>query len=277
VIILDLRLGDHRSNDRTGLTLLEKLRDAPCILYSNYLTNDVTREAQARHDQVQWSGKAEEPEILVKQVNDATRNSSATRYGLRVAPGAHCSPAEVLLALFPGRTDLPPGLVADLLHQLFPQPKTIELELLTEEQQTSVPASRGHSLVCKVMPEGLAPFVVKFGPRDQVEREADRHGRHVHDRLDDRFYGDMSGHALFWDVGAAAYRFIGSTGGGLPTFSEFYGSHSDVEALLNPLRHFFAAVWGKHYRENSSSPDSLYTQYDRSFRLGSDSESPRWA
>ena len=268
VIILDLRLSSHFTDDRTGLDILEKLPDTPVILYSNWPTVEITRLAQARHDDVTCIGKMEPPDELVTAVTRAARRVCAARHGLRLSAGPQCRPAEVIAALFPEKPELPPGMIEDLLHRLFPESKAMTAVRISATHPDSAPASRGHSVVCKVIPDGLAPFVVKFGPAEKIEREASRYDRHVHDRLGDRFYGAMNGRATFWDIGAASYRFMGANSPRLCTFTEFYEREDDPELLLRPLRHFFVELWGPHYRARSTPWHSpLYESYNRALRL----------
>lgn len=269
VIILDLRLSNHFTDDRSGLSVLEKkLPAVPVILYSNWLTTEITRDAQARHANVRCVGKMEPPEVLVDAVKDAARRTCAARYGLRLQPGPGCAPAEVLATLFPDKPELPPGMVEDLLHRLFPESKAMAIARVAAAHPASVPASRGHSVVCKVTPDGLAPFVVKFGPAEKIEREVRRYARYVRDRLHDRFYGEMNAVSIFWEAGAASYRFIGSSGARLPTFSGFYEQEGDPDVLLRPLRHFFAHLWRPYYRlPLAPFCDPLYESYDQALRL----------
>jgi hypothetical protein len=209
----------------------------------------------------------EPPERLVEAVKEAARRSSAARFGLQLRPGRGCERSEVFSALFPGTAELPPNMAADLLHRLFPESREMTVECLSAHP-ASVPVSRGHSVVCKVTPEHLAPFVVKFGPADKVEREASRYSRYVHDRLTGRYYSEMHASKTFWDAGATSYKFIGANEGRLLTFSERYEQEGDSSALLRPLRHFFADLWGLNYRAPSTpwlSP--LFELYARSLKL----------
>jgi hypothetical protein len=149
----------------------------------HYLTNDVAE--RRRHDRC--SGAARRSPGSVKQVNGATQLPRATG-----ATSPRHTAASRSARAFPAEQN---AARSWRTHTHLPQPKTVELELLTEEQQTS---SRHHEAFARlqVMPRTGA-VQVKFG-RAPVERKPTGTGA-MHNRLDDRFYGTRAV-ALFWNV-----------------------------------------------------------------------------
>ncbi|GAB4531461.1 MAG: hypothetical protein Kow0063_10720 [Anaerolineae bacterium] len=266
VAIVDVRLLDEYSDDRSGLQLLESLQSAARILYSAYLTPELTLEVIRRYSTTRWVSKHQSPQQLLDEVDSAARQASRRDLTLQRPPALDSQ--RIVEALFGPDSDVPYDMVEDTLGQLFPENQKITLAPLGEERVTPFSVSRGRSFVSKVYPDDLEPVVVKLAPAGQARNEQKKYQEHVKGRLVGQFYAQVEHTVEFWDIGGTTYSFLGSSLRALPSFTVFYRREKDPELILKPLRHFFQEVWGRHYHQPlSRAPASLFQVYDQALRL----------
>jgi CheY-like chemotaxis protein len=267
VAIVDLRLQDEYSDERSGLELLESLQEAPCILYSAYLSPEVTREALRLYSATSWVSKSESPSRLLDEVASAARESCASQRDWALRQPSAWTSQRIVETLFGRDTDVPSDIVEDVLGQLFPENRKIKLEPVGGEVASSLSVSRGHSIVFKAWPDDFEPVVVKLAPAERIQSEAGRYREHIQDRLVGLFYARLERTVEFWDLGGTAYRFMGSSLRTLPSFTTFYQEERDPELILKPLRHLFTEVWSRHYNSSQHEDFPLFRVYDQALNL----------
>jgi CheY-like chemotaxis protein len=268
VAVVDLRLLDEYSDERSGLALLRHLRPARCILYSAYLKPEVTSQASKRHGASDWVGKDEAPQRLLSAIAEAAQESCAGHRRLAIHRPFAWTPRQVVSTLFRKDTDIPPETVEDVLAQLFPGSTELTLGTVGGEVATPLPVSRGRSVVLKVLPGDLEPVVVKLAPADKTKVEAENYRKYVKGRLVGRFHARLERTVEFWDLGGAVYTFLSSSLRAMPSFTTFYRKETDHQVILRPLHHFFREVWSKHYGEPLPYRHiPLFQIYDRTLDL----------
>lgn len=268
VAIIDLRLLDDYSDDRTGLDLLGRLRSARCILHSNYLTPEVLRTAQRKYPGVDWADK-HEPAMLLSAVEEAARQMSVYfKAGvIRWPPSWDLN--QSLPPLIPVSDTISAQSIAeDVIVQLFPATHTLKPEAVNGAIAGLHSIVRGRTFVAKVYPDHLEPQILKISRVQGTQGERARYTQFVEHQLIGLFSTRLVNSIEFWDLGGAVYSFMGSSRQMLPTFATFYTTQIDSEAILKPLRHFFTIVWRKHYDENQALQHaSLFQAYDAIFSL----------
>jgi DNA-binding NarL/FixJ family response regulator len=267
VAIVDLRLLDDYSDERSGLELIRSLRSARCILYSAYLSPEVTREALSRYGATSWVSKGEPTQRLLDEVGKAAQGSCASHRDLALRQASAWTPQRIVEILFGRDTDVPPDIVRDVLGRLFPENAKIKLETVGGEVANSLSVSRGRSFVCKAWPDDLEPVVVKLAPAEQIQSEAENYRKHIQGRLVGQFYAHLEQTIGFWDLGGTVYRFMGSSLRKLPSFTTFYQEKTEPAIILKPLNHFFTEVWSRHYRSSQHEDLSLFRVYDQALNL----------
>ena len=235
IAIVDLRLYDHGQDERSGLRLLKDLRSARCIVYSSYLSPEVTREVKRAYGATEWVSKGEAPQRLIRLIAQAVRTSCAGRRRLSVK-ATDWNPSQVTHAIFGARSDVPPASVNDVLRQIFAEQTEISLEPLGDVASLLPSVSRGHSVVYKVQPDGLEPVVVKLAPAATIRKEARNYEKYVKNRLVGLHHARLEQTIGFWDLGAAVYSFLGSSQDRLPSFAGVYLGQTSSEALAGASR-----------------------------------------
>ncbi len=271
IAIVDLRLEDDHSDDRSGLALLQALKSARCILYSAYLASDLLRIA-ARQPNVDWVDK-QNYELLYIALDEAARKSSAQQRGVTIHWPNSWQREQIIQALFSDAPTLPQvEILDDIIAQLFPNNQRIVPEAINGSVNGLQSVMRGRSIVAKVYPDALQPMIVKLGNAGRACREYANYQLHVHNQLPGRFHTQIENHLAFWDLGGTVYSFMGAGQKVLPTFSQHYAKALPAEAILSPLRHLFQTVWQAHYeRARPIEAPSLFAVYDEIFHL-----SQRW-
>jgi DNA-binding NarL/FixJ family response regulator len=268
VAIVDLRLFDDFSDEKSGLELLPSLQSAQCILYSAYLSPEVIREAIREYGATDWIRKHDSPQSLLTAIADAAAKNYAHRQKISIHWPARWTMGRIIQTLFSEKTGVPPGLVVDVLFQLFHKNRKMDLETVGGVHITSPPISRGRSVVLKVEPEGLEPVILKLVSAERLQREQQNYQQYVKDRLVGRFYAQLERTAVFWDLGGIVYSFIGSSLDVLPSFTAFYETETNHQNILKPLHHFFTEVWRRHYDQASAEQDTpLFQIYDKALKL----------
>jgi CheY-like chemotaxis protein len=266
VAIVDVRLLDEYSDDRSGLQLLESLQSASRVLYSAYLTPELTLEVIKRYSTTRWVSKHQSPQQLLDEVDSAAGEKSRRDLSLQRPPALGSQ--HIVEALFGQDSDVPYDVVEDTLGQLFPENQKITLASLGGERVTPFSVSRGRSFVSKAYPDDLEPVVVKLAPAGQTRNEQKKYHEHVRGRLVGQFYAQVERTVEFWDMGGTAYSFLGSSLRALPSFTVFYRQEKDPQSILNPLKRFFQEVWSRHYSQPLlRGPAPLFQVYDEAFRL----------
>lgn len=268
IVILDLRLLDDYSDETSGLQLLKPLASACCILYSSHLTAGVTREAR-KSGAHEWLNKADDPELLLQIINDATNRLSAHGRDWVVRWPESWQMDLLLPHIFPQTTEIEVSLLNDLLIQLFPKQQTLQIATVSGAVVTMASPSRRRSIVMKVMPDNQEPQVVKFAEADQIQEEVHNYEQYVHNRLAGHFHTRLERSVQFWDVGAALYSFLGTPLNTIWSFAHFYAEQQDRDLILKPLHHFFYDVWQRNYRDRYvlGQEQTLYDHYQACFQL----------
>ncbi len=266
VAVVDMRLLNEYTDDRSGLQILQNLQSARCILYSAYLTPETTREVRNRYEGVSWVSKASSPQLLLDAIAELARESCAGHSDLSVR--SQWSSQQIIRTIFGAGTDVPTDSVDDVLVQLFPSNKALALSVVRGEVPTVFGVSRGRSVILKALPDDLEPVMVKLAPADRIRNEVENYRLYIKDRLVGRFHAPLERVAVLWDLGGAVYSFLGSSTRTLPSFADFYRSEPNAVVILAPLRYFFVGVWSKHY--NYVLPDrriSLFQAYNETLHL----------
>lgn len=268
VAIVDLRLVDDYSDDRTGLTLLEHLYSTRCILHSNYLTAEVLRTVRRKYPEADWADK-HEPSMVLAAVEDAAKQMSARLTGKTLLWPPRWEHQQIAARLVEENTpDLPPEMLDDIVVQLFPQYRRIQPEAIDGAIGDMRAVVRGGTFVAKVYPDHFEPQILKLSNAAKAQREQEHYRQYIQHLLVGLFSTQLVKSAEFWDLGGAVYNFIGASNQTLPTFATFYGRQDDGETILRPLRHFFTSVWRNHYDDlQSLQQPSLFDAYDAVFAL----------
>ncbi|MCX6045836.1 MAG: phosphotransferase [Chloroflexi bacterium] len=268
VAIIDLRLLDDYSDDRTGLDLLGQLRAARCILHSNYLTPEVLRTAQRKYPGVDWADK-HEPQMLLSAVDEAARQMSTSLKDVTIQWPPSWDLNQILPPLMPPNDTISPqSLAEDMIVQLFPAIHKLKQEAVDGAIADSHAVVRGRTFVAKVYPDHLEPQILKIARVQGAQDERARYKQFIEQQLIGLFCTRLVNSVEFWDLSGAVYSFMGSSRQMLPTFATFYTAQMDSETILKPLRHFFTIVWRKHYDEPQALHQaSLFQAYDEIFSL----------
>jgi CheY-like chemotaxis protein len=266
VVIVDLRLLLNEA-DRSGIKLIEDLGPAHCVLYSAYITPEISRQL-ANFKTAGWAGKEEDPQNLVDLVNRVARDASASQKNFRIEKNS-VSFKKISYDILGRDADVPPSLIEDILCQLFPDTSGVNVETLEGSVKTPTSVHRGHSAILRVERKGrITPVIVKVAKEDDIAREYKNYKNFIEGNLKGTFNAILNGEPrIFWDLGAVVYNFLGSDQG-MSEFSVFYKKEKDSDVILRPLQTFFGEVWhGLYSRENREISTPLYSAYDRFLKL----------
>ncbi|MEZ4866654.1 MAG: phosphotransferase [Caldilineaceae bacterium] len=268
VAIVDLRLTDDYTDDRSGLELLPDLKSARCILYSAYLAPDILRQARRTEQAVDWVDK-QNIELLYSAVDEAAQQTCAGVRGVAVQWPPGWSVEHLTTTIFKDADTMPAATILDdVVFQLFSANERIVPEAVTGAVGGVQSVLRGRSLVAKIHPDALQPKVLKLGNAARTQREHESYLAYVHDQLPGLYHTQIEKHITFWDLGGTVYSFVGADQQVLPTFTLHYAQHDDSAAILSPLYHLFTTVWLPHYeRSQPAAFDSLFAAYDAVFNF----------
>lgn len=268
IAIVDMRLLlNEDPNDRSGVELVKALDPAHCILYSAYITHEVSRKL-AEFKTAGWIGKEEPPYQLVELVNKVARESSAAQKNFRIS-GNSVDFDKESRALLGRDAEAPPNLIQDVLSQVFPDESGVKIDTIPGAVKTPMSINRGRSLILKVKRSGMSePFVVKLAKKEDILREYTNYKKHIEGNLKGGFYSHLVGERkTFWDVGAVVYTFIGASDQNI-VFSTYYQREDDSSRILKPLQTFFGEVWhGLYAGKTGEIETSLYASYDKYLKL----------
>ena len=272
VVIMDLRLSDEHADDRSGLELWKdpSFSSARCILYSAHLIQNykITREALQQKGVKDVIGKEDSPQSLVDAVERVAREGCACTNSLSLVWPHAWNENIIIQYLYEDAHNFPSDLVVDVFGRLFPDSKKLVLKALDGTAKSSVPATRGRTVLFQVWPDDKEPEVLKLAPRHRIQREVDAYNEFIKDRLVGRFYAELQECTYFWDLGGICYSFIGSSQKSIETFTAFYGQTKSSAEIIKPLEHFFEEVWHRRY-VNSRQPltGTLFNIYDPNRKL----------
>ena len=268
VAIVDMRLLlNDDPNDRSGIELVEALDPAHCILYSSYISLEISREL-AKFKAAGWIGKQEPPSKLVELVNNVAKVSSTAQNNFRIDKNSIDFDKESR-ALLGKDVGTSPFLIQDILSQVFPGAYGVKVETIPGAVKTPMSVNRGRSLILKAKRKGMSePFVVKLAKRADILREYRNYKDYIEGNLKGGFYAHLIDEpATFWDIGAVKYTFIGSSDDNI-VFSLYYQREEDSNKILKPLQTFFGEVWyGLYSGETKEIETSLYSSYDKFLKL----------
>ncbi len=263
VAIVDLSLDPANRSDRGGVKILAQLPSMRCILYSNYVTPEISRLAE-KYSAVAV-GKEEPPQRLLDIVAEKAKENCAVFRGTVFHRASVPSSEKIVQALgLPKST--PSDIMDDILVQLFPGHRII-LETVDESAITPEITNRGHSVVLKVRPDDrVEPLIVKLAPQKNIKEEGENFNKFIDRNLSGQFYAKLqSSPAIFWDAGAVVYSFLSAPKRGISTFRNFYTEHN-AQAILKPVFHFFMETWGELYKKESAPlKKTLFYSYNQSW------------
>jgi hypothetical protein len=263
VSIVDLRLfGEDSGTMPTGLDVItEFLNPAHCVLYSGHLTHESVQIAQRLG--VRWVAKDGLPRYLSENIQAIIRDAYRGRPGVALRWTPPWTPNRIVETIFGGDAQVPASAIDEVLNLMFPDICTVKLEpVLPLVADTALPRSL-RSMTFRAYPDDEQSVVVILAPRDRIRSDAQNYRRFVHHHLEGHFYPSLEYTAEFWDLGGSRYSFMGSEPTTMPTFQEFYHRLSDVESILEPVRHFFLTQWSSHYNNKRPCTDlSLIDSYD---------------
>lgn len=295
IAIVDMRLiEDKDPNDKSGLELIRRLRYTRSIVLTSFGTTRTTVQALQEYGAADFVDKAEDPDDLRLALERLATELRRTGNGPQILWMRGLSSATVLGQMFPGRADIPPDEPETLVRQLFREREWVRLTLITANagepsSETLLPEDVSTALrrVSRVFVAEIAGEqalqVVKLARTDKIEREAANYAAYVAAGLAGTYRPEMTGTALFYDLGAIAYRLVGFEHldeGKARIFTRYYRRTSDVNTIVEPLRHFFGfSAWGHWYRSTDvrSLDGTLVEAYDRSWRGALTSRSLAWA
>jgi CheY-like chemotaxis protein len=269
VAVVDLELVKGL-NDRLGLELLDHFSSAYCVAYSSYLDSALYRRLRDR-PRVQFVDKDESPQSLIDAVHEGLRITSAAFRGFAPAFPSAFDERTIIQTILDEDARPPCECVADVLLQLFLDATELSLRTVGGEAASPTSVSRGHSFVAMGHPDNEVARLIKISPMKDMQREEENYRKYIVNQLGGDCHAQMTAHTLFWELGGAAYAFIGTTpgqiGGPIP-FREFYSVQTDPKVILQPLHYFFHTVWGeRHYRARSRGTGRLFDAYDAALSL----------
>ena len=263
------------AGDRSGITLLEPLQSARCILYSGNLNVKLIREIKNKYPQVAWIGKDEKITTLLELIAKKAREVSSYE-GKQLVPMPPDWSENTLKALIGEDTDAPANLAYDILVQLFVESTRVELESIDYSGAldfaliTPQSVRRGHSAMAEVyLDDRFEPQLVKLAPADAIAQEAANYRQYIEGQLGWRFYAQMVRDVIFWDLGGVLYCFLDPAGSRLVTFHEYYDKSQDPISILRLCVISTSETWRNFYDRSlpASSTERLGDYYESIFRL----------
>ncbi len=261
--LIDLRLiDDYNEQDTSGLKLAEELGDhlLPIIL-SGYDNPGVLRKLLQKHTEINFISKDDSRDSIEEILDAEAAKVTASKRKL-IFENPEILDDIVKSPLGKNAGDYPDQ-IADVFARLFPKAEKLRFEKLELRPASSnistVP--RPNSVVLKVYEGDFEPFVVKLARSEKIKKEVENYDKHIHRRLTGYFSARLERSATLWDIGGAAYSYVGDFD--VTTFSRYYEEKMVVE-IEECLGSFFGRIWGKHYEqardETNVSLFQLYSQ-----------------
>ncbi len=261
--LVDLRLiDDYNEQDTSGLKFSEELGDhlLPIIL-SGHDNPDVLRKMLQKHINITFISKNDSRDSFEEVLNAEAAKVTASKRKIifenpEILDEIARSPLGKNIAEYSDQ-------IADVFARLFPKAKKLRFEKLELRPASSnistVP--RPNSVVLKVYEEDFEPFVVKLARTEKIKKEVENYDKYIHRRLTGYFSARLERSATLWDIGGAAYSYVGEFD--VTTFSRYY-EEKTVAEIEECLGSFFGRIWGKHYEqaheETNVSLFQLYSQ-----------------
>ncbi|MBL8100994.1 MAG: phosphotransferase [Anaerolineales bacterium] len=265
--LIDLRiLDDDDEQDTSGLTLAEEMSDKlyPIILsgYENFnAIIKMLKELQTKKIEIGFVKKTEGPFALKTTLDEEAAKATASKRKLIFENLEILD--EILKSPFGKNITEYPDQLVDVFARLFPNAKKLRLEKLdlrpASSNVSTVP--RPNSVVLKVYEENYEPFVVKLARSEKIIKEVKNYTNHIHRRLTGYFSARLERDASLWDIGGAAYSYVGEFD--VTTFSRFYEEKTSPE-IDECLGAFFTRIWGRHYEQAHDEVNvSLFNLYSQ--------------
>lgn len=261
--LIDLRLtDDDDEEDISGLLLASELKGKlhPIIL-SGHDNKSVLRNMMQNHKDIPFIAKHDRRDEFQKMLDAEAAKVCASKRKLEFEGTEFFNDfMKSGLAQEIGEyTDQ----FADVFAQLFPNASKLKFEKLDVGAGPSDISSavRPNSIVLKVYEDDLEPCIVKLARASKIQQEIIKYYRVISRKLTGNFNAQLLQYAMLWNIGGAAYSYVG--GDGTRTFTYYYKEQSvnDIEEIL---KSFFCETWKKYYsqlqNENNKSLFSLYSQ-----------------
>ena len=270
VAIIDLRLIDNHIDEMSGLELLPFLQSARCILYSSYLGTAATRKAARQYNVFAWVDKYE-IEALFKAVKEAAEEASAVARPIQVDWPQSWPLTQIVEKLLntPDRAPGDASILEDMIAQLFPNNQHFTAEVIAGSERSVGSFQRGRSIVTKIYADNFEPKVLKLASAEATRAEGKNYEAYIQNWMPGLHATRLEQSATFWDLGGTIYSFMGANGRVLPTFAQHYAAKDDIERIVQPLQRFFTQIWQPHYANAAPCNESLFSTYDKHFRLSS--------
>ncbi len=268
VALVDLRLlDDYTTNDTSGLELATHLRPAQAILYSAYLSSEITSKAK-KNGFSDWIPKYESPEVLIEAIRVAAQSISAAENSQQIRWPSHWDSYSILRTLIKDVLLPQASIINDIILQLFTSAKLIQATNINGNLSDQPALTHGNSVVFKVTPDDLEPAVLKISQVARIDAERSKYDQYINRRITGQFHTLLLDSKLFWDLGGILYSFMGSTSKIMPTFSDHYRNSSDPNKIVRPLQHFFTQAWYSLYEKVTIKENELLiNEYDRDWKL----------
>lgn len=261
--LIDLRLtDDYDEQDVSGLQLADELGDTlrPIIL-SGYDNPNFLRTLLQKNKDITFIKKNDNRDLMQQMVDaEAAKVSASKRKLIFENPEILEDIAKSPLGQHAGEY---PDQIADVFARLFPNAKTLKFEKLAIRSASSNISTipRPNSVVLKVYEGNYEPYVVKLARTEKIKIEVANYNTHIHRRLTGYFAARLERSSSLWDIGGAAYSYVGEFD--VKTFSQYYEEKSSAE-IEECLASFFGRIWGRHYEQAREELNvSLFKLYSK--------------
>lgn len=261
--LIDLRLiDDFDTQDMSGLQLAEEMaaRLRPIIL-SGYNNFDVLRKMLKTPVNLEFVSKTDNRDLIRQTLDEiASKVTAAKRKLVFDTPEVL---EDIASSSLGKNTDGYHDQIADVFAQLFPKAKKLRFEKMDIRPASSnistVP--RPNSIVMKVYEDNYEPVVVKLARAKKIQHEVDNYNQYINRRMTGYFFARLEQSAVLWDIGGAAYSFVGEFD--VKPFSRYYEERSPLE-IQECLGSFFNRIWARHYEQAREVENvSLFQLYSK--------------
>jgi CheY-like chemotaxis protein len=285
--LVDMHLcDDYDRRDWSGLQLVPRLKPAVSIIVSASGSRNAVVAALKEFDAFSFVGKDDGPEQLQATIEQAVQSIACGPNRAWITWSDGLTSSAIREALLPEQPDVPADAADDVIRRLFAGARHVTLTMLPARSDTSshVSSLRRKSRVFRaIVDEHLAAQVVKLTRVDKIEDELRRYKEYVQLSLPTMYRPEKFAQALFWDLGAIAYSYVGnsdiSSANGPQTFTNFYHTMAQADQIVMPLAHFFDETnWGVYYTFGVAPLDQpLFDAYDRAWQQALSAQFGSWA
>jgi hypothetical protein len=263
-----LRKGDR--TDRSGISLIPKLKPAYCIVHSGTARTDAAAMNRARDlGAIAYVKKGDDLSAVVMRVLNEYWNWEL-EYDLQ---RTRFAPRAILMQLFPPGSDISPEDVPEdeidsLLRRAFAKgTRFLELENLEGLLHTGTTPSLRRSVVlfCEAHDEEVMvrrKEILKLAPAIDIMRETENYNKYVKPHLQHQFTALVLDYKVAWDIGII--RYTDETTGRRHRFTEWYGDNQ-TRQIVKVINHLYGKVlkpWYDHGRgQGNKSRASIYEYY----------------